>query len=211
MNSAKNTITDLGAFTSGSTFELTDDHDLTVDGTVNAGSHTAELTTKGSGHDINLDAKIEAKELKLASAATVTENSSGEIDVTTLTGSSSGSAEMTSKKNTIADLGSFTSGSTFELTDDHALKVDGTVNAGSHTVHLTTVGTKHNLAIDAKLEGGTIDLVTTGEATESKAGEIEAKLLNVTAATGIELTSKKNKIKKLGTHKTKKGPNKVTL
>jgi hypothetical protein len=53
--------------------------------------------------------------------------------------------------------------------------------------------------------------VTSGEATESKAGEIEAKLLNVTADTGIELTSKKNKIKKLGTDKTKKGPNKVTL
>jgi hypothetical protein len=92
-----------------------------------------------------------------------------------------------------------------------ALTVDGTVNAGSHAVDLMTVGAKHNLAIDAKLEGGTINLVTTGEAKESNAGEIEAKLLNVTATTGIELTSKKNDIKKLGTDKTKKGPNKVTL
>jgi hypothetical protein len=128
-----------------------------------------------------------------------------------LTGASHSSAEMNSAKNTITDLAAFTSGSAFELTDDHALKVDGTVNAGTHTLDLTTVGKNHNLAIDAKLEGGTINLATTGEATESSAGEIEAKLLNVTADTGIDLTSKKNKVKKLGTHKTKKGPNKVTL
>jgi hypothetical protein len=88
--------------------------------------------------------------------------------------------------------------------------VDGTINAGSHTVDLTTAGSSHNLLIDAKIEGGTINLVTIGDATESGVREIEAKLLNVTADTGIELTSKKNDIKELGTHKTKKGPNKVT-
>jgi hypothetical protein len=149
--------------------------------------------------------------LKLASAATITESNAGDIDATELTGSSSGSAEMNSAKNTITDLGEFSSGGAFELTDDHALKVDGTVNAGSHTLDLKTVGKNHNLAIDAKIEGATINLATTGEATESKAGAIDAKLLNVAADTGIDLTSKKNKIKKLGTHKTKKGPNKVTL
>jgi hypothetical protein len=139
MTSSKNTIADLGTFTSGSTFEFTDDHDLTVDGTVKASGHTVELTTKGSGHDINLDAKIEAKELKLASAATITESKSGDIDVTELTGSSDGSAGMKGAKNTITDLSTFTSGGAFELTDDQALGVDGAVNAGSHTLDLTTV------------------------------------------------------------------------
>ncbi len=91
-----------------------------------AGSHTVELATKGSGHDIAIDAKIEAKELKLVSAAKITQSSAGDIDVTTLEGSSVSTAEMTSAKNTITDLDTFTSGSTFELTDDHALKVDGT-------------------------------------------------------------------------------------
>jgi uncharacterized protein (DUF2249 family) len=211
MNSSKNTITDLGTFTSGSTFELTDDHDLTVDGTVKASGHTVKLTTTGSNHDIAIDDKVEGSTVELISAATISENSSGDIDATKLEGSSVSTAEMNSAKNTITDLGAFTSGSTFELTDDHDLTVDGTVDAGSHTLKLTTTGSGHDIAIDDKVEGGTIDLATTGEATESKAGEIEAKLLNVTAATGIELTSKKNDIKKLGTHKTKKGPNKVTL
>jgi hypothetical protein len=99
----------------------------------------------------------------------------------------------------------------FELIDDHALTVDGKVTAGTGTLDLITAGSKHNLAIDSAITGGTINLVTTGEATENSAGTITASLLNVTAGTGIELTSAKNKIKKLGTDKTKKGPNKITL
>jgi hypothetical protein len=53
--------------------------------------------------------------------------------------------------------------------------------------------------------------VTTGNATETNAGAIVANLLNVTASTGIDLTSKKNAIQKLGTDKTTTGRNKVTL
>lgn len=79
---------DLGMFTSGGLFELTDDHDLTVDGTLNAGTHTVELTTKGSGHDIAIDAKLEGSAVKLTSAATISESSAGDIDATTLGGSS---------------------------------------------------------------------------------------------------------------------------
>jgi hypothetical protein len=213
--SAANAITDLGSFSTGGNhdFELTDDHDLVVDGTVNAGSHTIALTTKGSGHDIAVDAKLEAGTVKLASAATVTESSAGDIDATKLEGSSVGTTKLTSTKNTITDLSTFSTGgnNAFELTDDHALTVDGTVTAGTGTLDLTTTGTKHNLAIDSAITGGTINLVTTGEATETSAATITASLLNVTADTGIELTSAKNKIKKLGTDKTKTGPNKVTL
>jgi hypothetical protein len=172
-----------------------------------------ELTTKGSGHDIAVDAKLEGGTVELASAATITESSAGDIDATKLEGSSVGSAKLTSAKNTITDLSTFTTGgnNAFELTDDHALTVDGKVTAGTGTLDLTTTGTKHNLAIDSAITGGTVNLVTTGEATESSAGAITASLLNVTAGTGIELTSTKNKIKKLGTDKTTTGQNKVTL
>ncbi len=210
MNSATNMITDLGMFTSGGMFELTDDHDLTVDGTVNAGTHTIELTTKGSGHDIAIDAKLEGATVDLMSAATISESSAGDIDTTTLDGSSVGTVKLTSAKNTITDLGMFTAGGMFELTDDHALTVDGKVTAGTGTLDLTTVGSGHSLAIDSAITGGTINLVTTGEATESSAGAIVAStVLNVTADTGIKLTSAKNKIKKLGTDKTKTGQNKA--
>jgi hypothetical protein len=44
---AKNTITDLGTFSTGGNkaFELTDDHALTVHGNVGAGTCTLDLTT----------------------------------------------------------------------------------------------------------------------------------------------------------------------
>jgi filamentous hemagglutinin family protein len=213
LTSSKNVITGLGAFTTGgNAFSLTDDHDLTTTGTVNAGSRTVTLTTKGSGHDIAVDSKLEGGEVKLASAATISESNAGDIDAKTLTGSAKGTVKLTSAKNTITDLGALSTGShAFALTDDHALTVDGKVNAGTGTLDLTTVGNNHDLAIEAAITAGTINLVTTGEATETSKGAITAKLLNVTADTGIDLTSKANKIKKLGTHKTKKGPNKVTL
>lgn len=210
--STKNIVADLGAFTTGGNhnFTLVDDSDLTTTGTVNAGTNDVVLTTKGSGHDIAIDSKIAAQELKLASAATITESNAGDIDVATLTGSSAGAATLTSANNTITNLNTFTSGGAFALTDAQALTVKGAVNAGSNTIDLTTTGTGSNLAIDAKLTGGTINLVTTGEATEN-AGAIDTNLLNVTAATGIDLASKKNAIKTLGTDKTQTGPNIVHL
>jgi hypothetical protein len=125
-----------------------------------------------------------------------------------------GTTKLTSTKNTITDLSTFSTGgnNAFELTDDHALTVDGTVNAGTGALDLTAVGSNHSVVIDSAVTGGNINLVTTGEVSESSAGAITAStILNVTADTGIKLTSAKNKIKKLGTDKTKTGPNKVTL
>jgi hypothetical protein len=209
---AANLITDLGTFTAAG-LSLTDADDLTTTGTIDAGTHTIALTTTGSHHDIAVDSKLEAGTVNLLSAATISESSAGDIDAKTLTGSAHGTVALTSTKNTLTDLGAFTTGGNyaFELTDDHALTVDGKVNAGTGTLDLTTVGSKHNLAIQSAITGGTVNLVTTGAATETSKGAIKTKLLNVTAATGIQLTSKANAIKKLGTHKTKKGPNKITL
>jgi hypothetical protein len=202
MNSATNMITDLGMFTSGGMFELTDDHDLTVDGTVNAGAHTIELTTKGSGHDIAIDAKLEAGTVDLMSAATITESSAGIIDTTTLDGSSVGMAMMNSATNMITDLGTFTSGSTFELTDDHDLTVDGTLNAGTHTIELNTKGSGHDIAIDAKLEGGTVKLTSAATISESSAGDIDTTTLEGSSVGTVKLTSATNTIADLSTFST---------
>jgi hypothetical protein len=50
-----------------------------------------------------------------------------------------------------------------------------------------------------------------GEAAETRKGAITASLLKVTDNAGIEITSKPNAIRKLGTGKTETGPNKVAL
>ena len=214
LTSAKNTLTDLGAFTAGSTFELTDDASLTVDGAVSSTSAAnTHLTTSGTGHAIAVDAKVTANAVYLVSAGAITESSAGDLDAKTLTGSSDGNAVLTSAKNTLTDLGAFTTGgnNAFELTDDHALTTDGTVTAGTAALDLTTTGTGNNLAIDSAVTGGTVSFVTTGEATESSTADITAAKLNVTANTGIELTSTNNHITAVGTRHTNSGPNKITL
>jgi filamentous hemagglutinin family protein len=171
-----------------------------------------DLDLGASSFSLNRSLNVGSGEVDIDAAGSISETSSSAIKAKTLTGKSHGKATFGSKSNVITDLGAFSTGShAFALTDDHALTVDGKVNAGTGTLDLTTVGNNHDLAIEAAITGGTINLVTTGEATETSKGAITAKLLNVTADTGIDLTSKANKIKKLGTHKTKKGPDKVTL
>lgn len=176
--------------------------------------------TSGIDLDMNLSASsfsldhainIGTGDLVITAAGAIQQVSADAITANTLKGKSGGAAEFNSATNAIADLGAFTAGTTFQLTDDQSLTVNGAINAGTHVIDLTTVGGSHNLAIHAKLTGSTINLATTGEATESAAGAIDANLFNVSAVTGIELTSKKNKITTLGTHTTTSGPNKVTL
>jgi hypothetical protein len=215
LTSSKNTVTDLGIFsTGGSLFELTDAAALTTTGTVNTGTAEIKLTTTGTGHGIAVDSKLEGGIVDLISAATIAESSMGDLDATTLTGKSDGTAKLTSSKNTVTDLGAFSTGGNhaFEFKDNSALTVDGAVNAGTGILDLTTLGSGNNLAIDSTITGSTINLVTAGEAKESSAGAIVAStILNVTASTGIDLNSSKNKIKKVGTDHTGSGPNKIKL
>lgn len=206
-----NVITALGAFTSGNTFSLVDTHALAITGAVSGGSNQITLTTTGSGHGIAVNGKIKAASLQLVSASGISETKAGSIQAADFAGSSAGTVALTSHSNIITHLGSFSTGShAFSLFDDRSLSVEGTVDAGSSTLALTTIGHDSNLDIDGTLTGGTISLVTTGKADESAQGAIEANTLNVTASTGIELTSEHNQIKAIGKDTTKSGPNKIT-
>jgi hypothetical protein len=209
-----NSVADLDGFVSGGNHRIRfiDDRSLAVTGDLDSGQHRVLIVTRGVGHNVALDGSIEARGLVLTSSRGITEGGSAAIDVAKLAGSSAGGANLTNGEGIIADLGTFISGGPFELTDDHNLTVSGLLDAGSHAIDLTTAGSADDPAIDGTIISGTIDLAATGKANESKMGAIDAiKLLNVTAGTGIELTSKRNDIKKLGTHATVVGPNKVTL
>lgn len=207
-----NTIANLGGFTSGGAFSLTDNHGLDVTGAVTTkASDNLHLTTTGTGGNLAIDAEIVADDIYLVSSGAITEGGKGQIAATKLLGSAVAAANLNSASNTVANLGAFTTGGELKLIDNENLTVTGALNAGSHDVDLTTVGTDHDLAINAVITADTVNLVTTGEATESKSGAIVTDILNVTAATGIDLTSKKNAIQKLGIDKTTTGPNKVSL
>jgi hypothetical protein len=215
---AANVITDLGAFTTNGNyaFAMTDAHDLTVTGAVNAGTAALTLTTTGSGHDIIVDNTLHGGMVKLASAATISSNSSGKITATTLTGSSHGAVTLNAA-NIIANLGAFTTNNgNFALTDAALLTTTGAVNAGTHAITLATTGvTSHGIAIKSHLtttgSAGVVTLTSAGNVTETTAGAIVTHKLNVTAKTGITLMSPSNSISVLGTHTTVKGSNNINL
>jgi filamentous hemagglutinin family protein len=211
LNNAGNEIANLGSFTTNSTddFSLTDDADLTVTGAVDVGSHNINLMTISTGA-ITLNAALDAGTVSLDSADTITEGSSGAIVASTLTGYSLGAVDLSSNNNLVESLGAFSTNNhdDFALVDEQALSVSGAVNAGTHDVSLTT--TSGDIAIDGELEAGTVDLTSAGEATESSSGTIVASLLNVTAQTGISLTSSNNNITTIGTDMTTSGPNDIT-
>jgi len=193
---------------------LDDTTSLTLRGTDGGSGGNVTVATTGAGSNIAVDGTLEGKTVTLQSSGKISEGSSGHVSATKLTGQSDGAITLNAAANAVSQLGAFSTGgnNSFELKDADALTVNGTVNAGTGILDLTTLGTDKNLAIHTAIDGGTVNLVTSGEASETSAGAITASTkLNVTAQKGIVLTSSKNKIKKLGTDKTTSGPNKVTL
>ncbi|HEY2033499.1 MAG TPA: filamentous hemagglutinin N-terminal domain-containing protein [Rhizomicrobium sp.] len=211
-----NTVSLLGDFdTSGGAFALKNVADLTVTGPIDTGTGRLTLTTAGAGNNIALQNTLNAGTVVLSSGGTISSSSAGIITAAALTGTSHGDTSL-GALNDIAKLGAFTTNSgAFGLRDNADLTVDGVVNAGNGTISLTTSGTNHSLAIKSSLttkgSAGAVSLQVSGSATETNAGAIVTHRLDVTAKTGIKLTSPKNDIKVLGTHTTKTGPNQVTL
>ena len=104
----------------------------------------------------------------------------------------------------------FITNSTFS--DNTALTVAGPINTGASDISLTTTGTGNDMTITGSVQtSGTLTLVTSGAANETNTGAIIANTLNVTAQTGISLTSPLNMISHIGKDKTKSGPNNITL
>ena len=197
--------------THGHMFSLTDDSGLETTGTVTAGGGTLDLATTSG--NIAVDGTLTGGTVDLVSAGTISESTTGAIDATTLTGSSNGTVKLTSANNDFANLGTFTASGSFNysFTDDADLTTIGAVTNGGAQLVLRTVGTDHDLAIDSAIGNGVVTLVTTGKATESSSGAITASTLNVTANTGIALTSSRNAIASVGKDKTRSGPNNITL
>ena len=177
-----NMVSNLGAFTTGgnNAFSLTDAHDLTVTGAVNAGTAGLTLTTTGAGSDIMVNSTLTGGTVTLASAATISSNSSGKVTATTLTGSSHGAVTLTAA-NTITNLGAFTTGgnNAFALTDAHSLNVSGAVNAGTAGLTLATTGGTNAMTLAASLTGGTVTLNSAGTINQT------AGVINATTLTGL--------------------------
>jgi hypothetical protein len=80
------------------------------------------------------------------------------------------------------------------------------VDSGAVTL-ATTAG---DLVVNAQVSAGTVTLETAGRAKETAIGALDTSLLNVTAQTGVTLTSTLNAIGAVGVDTPGSGPNLIT-
>ena len=203
LDGTSNLITGLGAFTSTAGFSLSDAHDLTVVGAVNAGTAGLTLTTIGAGSDIIVNNTLTAGTVTLASAATISSNSSGKVVATTLTGSSHGAVTLNAA-NTITNLGAFTTNgnNAFALTDARDLTVIAAVNAGTAGLTLTTTGAGSDIMVNNTLTAGTVTLVSAATISENAAtGKVLATTL-IGSSHGVVTLNGANVVTNLGSFTT---------
>ena len=207
----------------GNSLLVADDSSLNVTGTVSASTMILEesgifCTSACTATNLTIDGKLKASQITLGANGRIGESRTSRIDANKkLTVESSGAAiDLTSTHNKVAELSQGTlahSGNhAIQFTDDRALKALGDIGMGTGRVVLKTVGKGNDLRIGFHStigDGGVVTLVTSGEATEDASGEIDASTLNVTANTGIELTSTRNDILAIGTDQTDSGPNDI--
>jgi filamentous hemagglutinin family protein len=199
-----NQIGDLDTFTNDGAggFALTNDQTLVIDGAVSVGSGNLALTTTGTGNIVIEKAVRNGGSTALTSAGTIAEGSVGSLTTGTLTGSAAGTT-MLNGANQVTTLGAFTdTGGNFALTDGRSLTVLGTMNTG--TKNLTLQTTSGDLVISGPIDGNTVTLGSAAGEVDGT-GAITARLLNVTADTGIDLTGP-NDITTIGTNSTNSGP-----
>ena len=176
------TFTDTG----GGNVSIADSSSLSITGLVSIGSGQLTLTDTGS----------------------VSETGAGAIDAGHLAGGAATGASLNGA-NLVSHLNGFTVSGTgdLSLTDGQTLDVVAPVSVNNGTLSLTT--TAGNIDFQGSVSANAVNLVSAAQALEFSTGAIATGLLNVTAQTGILLTSSNNNITAVGTDSTTTGPNKI--
>ena len=206
-----NDIRNLMTFTTdGSAFLLSTLDDLLVVDPISTGASALSLETKDG--DLKIDAPISGSKITLDSGNAIEQNAAGVVTATILDGNATGPVALNAR-NSVVELGSFsTVNHSFLFRDDASLTVTGVLYTGSGSLSLETAGLGHDLDIMNEIDAiGTITLDAGGSANEGANGAIVANVLNVTADTGIDMTSSHNNINRLGKDVTKSGSNKINL
>ncbi len=179
-----NLVGSLGAFTTSGGFALTDNEALPVTGPVtdSGTGQTVALTTLIGGITLNGSISAASDTLTLTSAG-ATSQPGGSIDVATLTGSATTSANLLQPANLVGTLGAFSTTTGFALVDNETLGVTGPVTdtGTGQTVALTTLigGMTFSGAVDAPAD--TLSLNSRG-AISQPGGSIYVATLTGTAS-----------------------------
>ena len=203
-----NEIAGLGDFsTSDALLEIESSGAMDVTGTVDAGAGNVNLTALSPAGAIRVDGSLAGNKVLMNSSGTIGEGANGSIAAAYLLTQSDGNTTLDGANMIDHLVHSTTGDGDFALTDAETLILKRTVDASAGDVTLTTTGAGHNISLGGALSGGTVTIDTAGKVGEATAAAITANLINVTAATGIRLTSALNDITAIGTDTTAAGPN----
>jgi filamentous hemagglutinin family protein len=194
LGAASNVVAQLGPFTAGTGFTLTDNAPkLTVAGAVDGGTFVT-LTNTGS---LAIQSAIDASNTVTLDANGISQTAAGVITAGTLTGNAgTGAADLGTATNLVANLDTFTATTGFTLNDAvGTLKVAGAVGGGT-SVSLTNTG---SLVINAGVSGtGTVALAAVG-ISQDASGVITAGTLTGTSGSGAaQLDAASNAVSNLG-------------
>ena len=186
LTQAGNLVGAVGGFATAAGLALTDNEALTVNGPVTDSGigQTVALTTPTGGITLNGVITAANDTLDLVSAGAISQ-SGGSINVATLTGSAVTGASLQVATNLVGTLAAFSSPAGFALTDNHALTVNGVINASGGTLKLVSTDSINQ-------NGGSIDATAlTGSATNSasltQGGNLIGTLAAFTTSSGFAL------------------------
>jgi hypothetical protein len=168
----------------GGTLALQGATGLTV-GTTSATSGASTFSTTTSGN-ISLQGAVGAfgQTLTLTSAGTISQNATGIIKASTLTGSSVGGTTLNDPTNQIGTFGGFTdsAGGAVKVADSLALTVTGVVSVGTGTLTLVSAGA---IAGDgATVTAGTLNGASAGGASFNNSANAIGAFQNFTNTVG---------------------------
>ncbi|WP_165418463.1 filamentous hemagglutinin N-terminal domain-containing protein [Dyella amyloliquefaciens] len=192
-----NQVSRLGGF-SANGFSLTDANALTVSGPLNS---TGDVTLTSLGGDLSLAGALNGANVVLTAGNGAVNQAAGSLTATSLSGQSSGMTSLTQSGNAINQLGSYSSGGDFDLTNSVALTQSGplrvlgntTLDAGTHAIMLGNNGNdlhgavsllagNTQIANDRALTFGTSTLSGNLDATTANAIISQAGALSVAGA-----------------------------
>lgn len=213
---AVNDFQNLGALSSANnTIDLTTGPGFTVTGAVSAPLGQLFLTTTGASSNITIDAPMTSPLYHVTATGNVTQDGAGILTTTGTYGTLNVIAGVTitlNASNEVAAAALFTTNNdniSFNDATSVLMLGAGGATGTANIVTLTTTGADSNMNIGKSVSAETVNFSVGGEITEENGTSINANLLNVTANTGIELTSDNNDITTIGTDHTNSGPNEI--
>ena len=189
-----NSVTNLGNFSAGAGFSLTNASALTVSGPVTSSKSTVSLTTTGAASQLTLSGTITAGDtITLTSAAGISQTD-GALVAPTLTGSAAQGVSLTQAANAISNLGGFTVAGDggLALNSSVSMTVNGSVSTTNGVASITIGGAAQDLILNGAISTSNLVVLQASGSINQNAGSVAAGEVELTAGGSAVLGSGSN-------------------